>query len=240
MHSQPSFQRFAGVSAILSFPLALASDALLFRLPINFSPDVATNPAVMLSIGTHGANLLRWGMILDMLGYYLPLLPVALFLQRWLEPKNPYWVRFYTICGLVYILIGAVGAGILAAVSPSLILAYGQASVEQRYVLETIFITMWNMVFGGMWRLGGTLVGLWFLGIGLLLRDERRIFSIVSMILGASPFLGLLGTFPGMKALFLLGASIFGLLATVWALWLGIDLLRRPVQMQTIYNREPL
>jgi hypothetical protein len=232
MNRQQSFQRFAAVTAIVSFPLALASDVLLV-LPTNFSPDVATNPALQLSVGADGANLLRWGMILDMLGYYLPLLPVALFLRRWLGQRNPDWVRFYTICGLGYILIGAIGAATLAAVQPSLILAYGQASVEQRYVLETVFVTMWNMVFGGMWKLGGALAGIWFLGIGWLLRDERRIFSIVSMILGASPFLGSLGMILGVKALFLLGASIFGLLAPSWALWLGIDLLRKPIQIAT-------
>jgi hypothetical protein len=236
MNSQQSFQRFAAVTVIVSFPLALASDVVFFSLPINFSPDLANDPAVILSVGTDGANLLRWGMILDMLGYYLPLLPLALFLQHWLRPRNPDWVRFYTICGLGYIFIGAIGAATLAAVQPSLILAYGQASVEQQYVLETVSITMWNMVFGGIWRLGGALVGVWFLGIGLLLRDERRIFSIVSMILGSSPFLGLLGGSLGIEALFLLGAAIFGLIAPIWALWIGIDLLRKPVQIQTTYN----
>lgn len=231
MNDHRSFQRFAAVTAIVSFPLALAS-VVLSTLPINFSPDVATNPALMLSVGTDGANLLRWGMILDMLGYYLPLLPVALFLPRWLKPRNPDWVRFYTICGLGYILIGSVGAATLAAVQPSLILAYGQASVEQRYGLETVFITIWNMVFGGMWKLGGALAGVWFLGIGLLIRDERRIFSIISMILGASALLGII---LGVKAISWLGA-IYGFLAPIWALWIGIDLLRKPVQIQTMYN----
>ena len=236
MNSQQSFQRFAAVTAIVSFPLALASD-VLSGLPINFSPDVATNPALMLSVGTDGANLLRWGMILDMLGYYLPLLPLALFLQRWLGPRNPDWVRFYTICGLGYILIGAIGASTLAAVQPPLINAYGQASVEQRYVLETVFITMWNMVFGGIWNiLEALLVGVWFLGIGLLVRDERRLFSIFSIILGASALLDSLGMILGIEALFLLGVSIYVFLAPVWALWIGIDLLRKPVQIQTIYN----
>jgi uncharacterized protein DUF4386 len=235
MNSQQSFQRFAAVTAIVSFPLALASDVLV-GLPTNFSPDIATHPALMLSGGTAGANLLRWSMILDMFGYYLPLLPVALFVQRWLRPGNPNWVRFYTICGLGYILIGASGASTLAAVQPPLINAYGQASLEQRIVLETVFITVWNMVFGGLWKLGGLLAGLWFLGIGLLLRDERRIFSIVSIILGASPFLGFLGGSLGIESLFLLGASIFGLLAPIWALWIGIDLLRKPIQIQTTYK----
>jgi hypothetical protein len=56
------------------------------------------------------------------------------------------------------------------------------------------------------------------------------------MILGASPFLGLLGGSLHIEALFWLGASIFGLLAPTWALWIGIDLLRKPVQIQTTYN----
>ena len=74
-----SFQRFAAMSAIVSFVLAITSDVLQ-GLPTNFNSDVFTNPTWMLSIGAGGASLLRWGLILDMLGYYLPLLPVALFL----------------------------------------------------------------------------------------------------------------------------------------------------------------
>ncbi len=236
MNDHRSFQRFAAVTAIVSFPLTLAS-VVLSAMAQNFSPDMAANPVLMLSVGANGANLLRWGMILDMLGYYLPLLPLALFLQRWLRPGNPDWVRFYTICGLGYIFIGAIGAATLAAVRPPLILAYGQASVEQRYMLETVYITMWNMVFGGIWNiLGELLAGVWFLGIGLLLRDERRIFSIVSMILGASALLDSLGIILGIEALFLLGVSIFVFLAPIWTLWIGIDLLRKPIQIQTTYN----
>ena len=236
MNSQQSFQRFAAVTAIVSFPLALASD-VLSGIAQNFSPDMVANPALMLSVGTDGAELLRWGMILDMFGYYLPLLPLALFLQRWLGPKNPDWVRFYTICGLGYILIGVIGAATLAAVQPPLINAYGQASLEQRYALETVFVSMWNMVFGGIWNiLEGPLAGVWFLGIGLLIRDERRIFSIVSMILGTSALLDSLGMILNIEAIALLGVSIFVFLAPVWALWLGIDLLRKPVQIQMTYN----
>jgi hypothetical protein len=231
MSDHHSFQRFAAVTAIVSFPLALAS-VVLSGIAQNFSPDVAANPALMLSIGAGGANLLRWGMILDMLGYYLPLLPVALFLQHWLSPRSPSWVRFYTICGLGYIFIGAIGAATLAAVQLPLINLYAQASADQRYVLETIFSTIWNMVFGGIWNmLEALLVGVWFLGIGWLLRTERRIFSIVSIILGTSALLDSLGMILNIEVIFLLGAAIYVFLAPFWALWLGIDLLRKPVEI---------
>jgi hypothetical protein len=231
MSDHQSFQRFAALAAIISFPLALGS-IVLSGIPVNFSPDVATNPALRLSVGADGARLLRWGMILDIFSYYLPLLPVALFLWRWLRARNPDWVRFYTICGLGYILIGATGAVILAAIQTPLINAYAQASVEQRVMLETGFNTIWSMVYGGMWNiLGELLAGTWFLGVGLLLRGERRIFSFVTIILGISALLDSLGMILGIEVLALLGLSIYIILAPIWTLWLGIDLLRKPVQI---------
>ena len=230
MNDHQSFQRFAALAAIISFPLALGS-IVLSGMAVDFNMEASTNPALLLSVGADGASLSRWGMILDMLGYYLPLLPVALFLWRWLGPRDPDWVLFYTSCGLGYILIGAIGAAILAAVHPPLINAYAQASVEQRPVLETVFSAVWNMVYGGMWNiLEVLLAGIWFLGIGLLLRGERRLFSIFSIILGISALLSSLGVILGIEAIALLGV-IYGLLAPVWALWLGIDLLRKPVQI---------
>jgi Domain of unknown function (DUF4386) len=232
MSDHPSFQRFAAVSAIVSFLLAVASNVLQ-GIAVNFNSEVFTNPALMLSIGANGASLMRWGLILDMLGYYLPLLPVALFLQRWCGSRSPTWVRFYTICGSGYILIGAVGAATLAAVHPPLITAYAQASAGQRAALETVFITLWNMVYGGLWNiLGELLAGIWFLGIGLQLRSERRIFGVVSIILGISALLDSLGMILSVGAVASLGLYIYLALAPIWALWLGIDLLRKPVPLE--------
>ena len=235
MNDHQSFQRFAALAAIISFPLALGG-IVLSGMAIDFKfMEASTNVPFWLSslsIGADGARLLRWGLILDMLSYYLPLLPVALFLWRWIGPRNPDWALFYTSCGLGYILVGAIGAAILAAVHPPLISAYAQASVEQRPVLETVFSAIWNMVYRGMWGILDTLlVGIWFLGIGLLLRGERRLFSIFSIILGILALLGWLGVILSIEAIALLGV-IYGLFAPVWALWLGIDLLRKPVQIE--------
>ena len=231
MNDHQSFQRFAALAAIISFPLALGS-IVLSGMALDFNMEASTNPALLLSVGADGASLSRWGMILDMFSYYLPFLPIALFLWGWLGPRNPDWVRFYTFCGLGYILIGATGAVILAAIQPPLIKAYAQASVEQRVMLETVFNTIWSMVYGGMWNiLGALLAGIWFLGIGLLLRGERRLFSIFSIILGVSALLDSLGMILSVEALALLGVAIYVLLAPFWTLWLGIDLLRKPVQI---------
>ena len=168
-----------------------------------------------------------------MFGYYLLLLPVALFLQRWCGSRNPTWVRFYTVCGSGYILIGAVGAATLAAVHPVLITAYAHASEVQRAALETAFVSTWNIVYGGLWNiLGELLAGIWFLGIGLQLRSERRNFGVVSIVLGISALLDSLGTILSVDAVGSLGLLITVGLTPIWALWLGIDLLRKPVPLE--------
>ncbi len=233
MNDHQSFQRFAALAAIISSTLAFGGivHSVSGMAAIDFNMDVPFWLS-SLSAGADGARELRRGMILDMFSYYLPLLPVALFLWRWLGSRNPNWVLFYTSCGLGYILIGSIGAAILAAVHPPLINAYAQASVEQRPVLETVFSAIGNMVYGGMWAMLDTLlVGIWFLGIGLLLQGERRLFSIFSIILGISALLSSLGVILGIEAIAFFLGVIYGLLAPVWALWLGIDLLRKPVQI---------
>jgi len=228
-----SFQRFAAITAIVSFFTAMASN-LPQGIPVNFNSEFPINPVTFLSVGINGANFLRWGLILDMLGYYLPLLPIALFIQHWFKTRNPIWTRFYTICGLGHILIGATGAVTLAVVQPPLINTYAQASMEQRVVLETIFGAIWNIVYAGMWNILGELfVGIWLLGVGLLLRSERRVFSIVSIIVGISALIDSLGNILGIEGLALVGLSVYLILAPIWALWFGIDLLRKPVQIQT-------
>ena len=235
MSDHQSFQRFAALAAIISFPLALAS-IVLTSAAMDFEMDASMNPVLLLSAGPDGARLLGWGLVLDMFSYYLPLLPAALFLLHWLQPKSPNWVRFYTLCGVGYILIGAIGATILAATYPPLIRAYGQASASQQVVLETIFSTITDLVYGGLWNiLEMLLAGVWFIGIGLLLRYERRIFSVVSIILGASALLDSLGFILGIDAVSSLGLNIFLVLAPIWTLWLGIDLLRKPVQIASTH-----
>ena len=186
MNGKWSFQRFAALTAIISFLFAMGNIVVtILATPANVSTDVLTDPALALSIGADGVRLMRWGTI-------------------------------------------------FAAVHPPLAAAYAPASAEERATLEIVFGTIANMVYGGMWNiLEEILAGIWFLGIGLLLRVERRIFSILSMVLGIAAFLDSFGNILSVQALASVGLYIYLILAPIWALWLGIDLLRRPVQIAT-------
>ncbi len=48
--------------------------------------EAVTNPLAVLASGVRGAALWRWSMVLDMLGYYLLIVPLILFLRQWLYP----------------------------------------------------------------------------------------------------------------------------------------------------------
>lgn len=71
----------------------------------------------------------------------------------------------------------------------------------------------------------------WF-GFGYLLRRERPVLGALTMLLGAGALADSLGIMLGVPAL-AIGLYLYLLLAPIWALLLGIDLLRRPVSIET-------
>jgi hypothetical protein len=83
MDDNVSFQRFVVLTASASFVILVVGGIALWPLSKDFGPEVFTDPALTIAVGAEGANLVRWSMIVDLPGYYLLLLPIALFLWRW-------------------------------------------------------------------------------------------------------------------------------------------------------------
>lgn len=228
MNNQFSFQRVAAWTAVLSAPLAIASNVLSLTA-VNFNFDAYTDTLLLLQAGAEGASLWRWAMLLDMFGYYLLLTPLTLLLWRWLKPRNPEWVAFFTLCLLAYILIGAMGAAILATVIPPLMVAQAAATPG----IEVVFTAFMDMVYGGLWNiLEEFIAGIGWIGLGLILRYQRRALSVTTIILGVAALTDSLSNMLGIEPLAVLALNIYLVLAPVWALWLGIDLLRKPAPQQ--------
>jgi Domain of unknown function (DUF4386) len=228
MSEDQRFQRIAGATTMLSFLPALAS-VICLGAAANFSPSALSNPDMLVSIGTDRANLFRWGMVLDVFGYYVLLVPLALLLWKWLKPNNSLLVTLYTVCGFGYILVGAMGAILLSAVEPPLIIQYAHASNAQREILQTVFTSFLNAVYLGWWNpLEALFAGIWWVGIGSLLRHKRRGLGIASMLLGVGALLDAFGNFTGLEPVFLVGVSWLVLFFFVWVAWCGSELLRQP------------
>ena len=225
MNKDVSFQRLAAVTSLLATLLACGSIGFQAAV-LNINVDPFSHPGSILAIGANGATLFRWGMILDIFGYYLLLAPLALLVWSRLQPKGMNLITLFTFCGLAYMLIGALGATTLAAISPPLIEGYGQASVQQRQVYEVVFSGFLNVVYVGLWNLlESSLGGIWWVGIGLLLRREQPALGLFTTVLGIFALLDALGRILNIQIIYTVGLAGVLLLIPIWSLWFGIDLL---------------
>ncbi len=135
--SERTFQRAAALAAILSAPLAAGS--MYFGLKsVDFNYEVFDHIELVLQAGPAGAGLVRTGMILDLLGYYLLIVPLTLVLWRWLRRPAPSASALFALCLIAYSLIGSIGAALLAAVAPPLMHAYA-APNALREAIELVF-----------------------------------------------------------------------------------------------------
>src|SRR5258706_13375549 len=112
-----NFQKKTGIITIISGLLALAC-MIAGLIGVNYNFDAFADPLLILTTAGINVQAARWSMIFDMLGYYLLLLPAIYLLHDWIKNKSP-WGNLISFCGLCYVLVGAIGAAILAVVWPS-------------------------------------------------------------------------------------------------------------------------
>lgn len=218
-----TLRRIAAWLAVLAVPLAYANVGLaLVAVNFDFSTfqEAALGFRVVVSHPA-GTELTRWSMLSDMLGFYLMLIPLALVLWNRLKKRAGQLASLFTLFGLGYLFFGAAGAAILGEVLPNQIDAYNQATTAALQVHEAIFLAFTCAIYDGVWGLlNSVLAGVWWMGIGGLLRRERRLLGWVVMALGAAT---LLRVFQPIEMVTL---SIYFVLAPICMAWIGIDVLR--------------
>ena len=225
MKDQTFFRRIAAISVILAAPVTLASTIVLLTA-VDFNTEIMSNPVDLITIGESFSETFRWGSILELGAPTLLLVPAALYLWYWLKPRAPKLVTLYTFFGLTSLLLAAIGSLLRATLYPSLMNAYSQASEIQRDVLMVIFQGITNFNFEGLYALDLVFSGIWWLGIGPLLRSDRRILGTVTTILGIAYLLAGAGWLLRFGPLARLeNAFVF---VPFWTMWLGIVIWRNP------------
>jgi len=233
MNDETTFRRIAAFTVIMAGLLNLAA-SVVTSLAVDFNAGLLANPQDMLTAGlASGAiELFRWGEILGVFGYCLLLIPVTLYLWYWLSPRNPRMVTLYTVLGLIGIVLCVIESAIRVSIWPPMMVAYPEAAEAQRELLQVIFGTMTDFAFESMYALNSMLAGLWLLGMGLLLRSQRRILGVVTAIMGGAIFFAGIGWITRVDPLARL--ELFYFLQPIWAVWLGIVVWRRAENVEQL------
>jgi hypothetical protein len=224
-------ERAVAAAIVMSIVLGLGATVVLLAA-YGFDPVALAHPGSLANKGEQAAELLRWGALLDMASY-LPIAVPVLYLHGRLGKSGGELIRFVTAAGLAYVLIGAIGGGLLAGGGPPLVASDAGASEAGRETARIALDSLGQAVIVGLF---GTLelipFGGWMLGVGWLLRRDWPRFWMLSVVaalgvLASSVRSGLTGRslieIDGLPALII--AAALGLVF-VWQLWLAARLWR--------------
>jgi hypothetical protein len=238
MSDARAFERMTGLTAIIAGVLAITS-LWIGLAGLDYQLDAFSGAEAILGAGAAAAPYIRWSQICNLLGNYLLLFPTALLLWRWLRPANPPFVDFYTLAGLFFLSVGGIASGILVGAWPDMLIDYANAAGAERYIIATIFINFTRSIENGLQGLVQNLPGaIWLLGMGGMLKRERFTLGWLTLIFGSFMLVNSLGSLLDNSMLSMIGFSGNFLILPVWAVWIGLDLLRRPALTSRNVNRQ--
>jgi len=218
-------RRLAGITAIVSAPIAFASAAVTLS-GADWDSKIFETPTRLLEYGAAAANAARIGMVLDVIGYYALLVPVLLLLHRAMARHRPDLAGIATFAGATYIIVGATGAGILSAVWPSALNDIGDVGADTAGITAS-FDAITNGVVLGMWNIvGSAAIAVWLLIVGRMAWGTRRAFAGFTFVVAVAAAVDTIATALDVGSISSIALQVYIYAAPLWAAWLGIDLLR--------------
>ena len=216
------------VSAVLSIACLVVGTA---AVDLNF--EAFSNPQLALQYSLK-YKAAYWFNILDMLGYYLLLIPLIMYYHQQYKFRSR-WAGMFTFSGLSYALIGAMGAVTLAVSWQSLMQQYIVANSTTKEIIEIVFFNITLIVTKGYWNiLEAVFAGLWFAGIGKLLYNENKLLGAVGIIAGIATLLDAIGNIFNVAIVAQTGLNSYLLLAILFVLSAGIKLIKTSTYEQQL------
>lgn len=226
-----SYRFTVGAITIASGILALLC-MIVGTLAVEFNFDAFSNPVLVLQYSKNH-ELAKWFMLLDLFGYYLLLLPVILFIHQQYKYRSP-WMPLFTFSGAAYVLVGSIGAAMLSEVWPGLMQDYLNATIENQEMIALQFQVSTIAVTKGLWNILEVLfAAAWWIGIGSLLVRDKKIVGILSVATGAATLLDAIANIAGLHLLAEIGLNIYLLLGIVWAIVIGITIIKQSAFRKT-------
>jgi hypothetical protein len=155
---------------------------LMYSAAAGFSTGLSVDPSTLLASGPTGAMLIRWGSLIDMIGY-LSIAPVVLYLRDRYAAR---YVDLFAAAGLAVVVIGSIGAASMATAAPAMINDYAAASAAQKQAIVPVFATLYRVVVLGMWQTLETIpAAVWLIGTASAARREGlRSVSVILLGIG--------------------------------------------------------
>lgn len=222
-----AFRFLTAISAIVSAPVAFFASWLL-REASNGDPRWFSEPWHVIEEGSAVASTLRVAGVAGMLGNYLLLGPLVIYLYRRLRSRGSGLARLSSSAGTLYVAIGALGSAILASSLPSLAVAWESASGADAQAIRWIFETLSRIVGGGLNGLLAMLMAsVFWVGTGLLLSAKERFLGAASTIVGTVAGLAWLGALFSAPGLAELATPLYLIAAPTLTSVLGVWVWRR-------------
>lgn len=175
---RPISSRAAIFFAVAAVSLELAA-GLMYSAAAGPSSGLSVDPSKLLGSGPTGASLIRWGSLIDMLGY-LSIAPVVVYLRS--RYSTARYADLFAVAGLAVVVIGSIGAASMATAAPPLINEYAAATAAQKQALLPTFATLYRAVVLGLWQTLETIPAtVWLLGTASAARRHgpRSVFVIL-------------------------------------------------------------
>lgn len=223
------------ISMLFAFGTILFSAAALKFDADLFIDAVSDNAAILLPLLAKNPALAWWPSIFDFFGFYLLLLPLALYLHRLFKEEAPDWMNLFTVCGLGYILFGAMGAATLAVIFSSQAASFAMATDVAQQMHTIVFEAFADAIQRGVWGiLDPVLAGVWWTGLGLLLVKRVSLLGWFTIVLGLVNLVGGLSAAMQVEAVASICLNAYFLMAPLWAGWMGVTLLRQEEKLSGV------
>lgn len=221
-------RRLVGWVTVLSGVIGLLSYVLVAGA-VNFNLEFFADSSLIFTTEGVSSTMLRWSMITDVFGYYLLLLPLLFFIHEWLDGQAP-WRNLISVCGISYIIAGAIGASVLGAAWPALLVKFPTATPEQQEIIKLSFETLSWVVVDGIWNTFDALVfTVWFISIGIFLKTRHAFWGWLTIVIGLLSALDYLGNIFGIRPLTETALNLYLILAPLWAILIGFKIIQKKI-----------
>ncbi len=224
------FARFTAWSAIAGGLLAYVTAGLLMAVT-GWDPQSILHGTTMLSLPEQTRDLFRWAMLVDIFGFYLPILVIGGYFWHAFGPRTGASVHVAVLAMAFYVTVGISGASIQQAVVHPLSQLYTAGDATTKAAAVTAWTTIAHAAQGGLWWCEGPAVLLWTLVVGKQLRMDGWRGSLLLQISGWSCGLFFLsGFFPSFGVLTSVSGMVVASMLPLWMIVFGWQLRQRSKQ----------